>query len=52
MGGVCSLRGRDEKCIQYFGLENLKGREHLEDRGINREVIIEWVLGKVWTGSM
>jgi hypothetical protein len=26
--------------------ENLKGREHSEDLGINRNIILEWILGK------
>jgi hypothetical protein len=36
-----------------FGLENLKGRDHLEDQGIDSR-ILEWILGKLgrilWTG--
>jgi hypothetical protein len=37
-----------------FWLENLKGRRnHLEDLGIDRKTILEWILGKwgwrVWT---
>jgi hypothetical protein len=35
-------------------LENLKESYHLEDLGINRKIISEWILGKyggkVWTG--
>jgi hypothetical protein len=27
-------------------LENLKGRDHLEDLGIDRKIIIEWILRK------
>jgi hypothetical protein len=38
--------GRDEKGIQYFWLENLKERDHLEDLGIDRKKILEWILGK------
>jgi len=36
-----------------FLSENLKGRDHLEDLGIDRKIILEWILGKqsgkVWT---
>jgi hypothetical protein len=35
-------------------LGNLKGKVHLEDIGIDWEIILEWILGKwggeVWTG--
>jgi hypothetical protein len=29
-----------------FWLENLKGRDHSEDLGIDGSVILEWILGK------
>jgi hypothetical protein len=35
-------------------LENLTGRDHLEDLGVDGKIILEWILGKqfgkVWTG--
>jgi hypothetical protein len=35
-------------------LENLKGRYHFEDLGVDRMIILEWISGKwggrVWTG--
>jgi hypothetical protein len=37
-------------------LENLKGRDHLEDRGIDGKIILELILrkhgGKVWIGCI
>jgi hypothetical protein len=37
-------------------LENLKGRDNLEDIGIDGRIILEQILGKwgpkVWTGSI
>jgi hypothetical protein len=27
-------------------LENLKGRDHLEDLGVDGRIILEWILGK------
>jgi hypothetical protein len=29
-----------------FWLENLKGRDHLEDQGADGKIILEWILGK------
>jgi len=29
-----------------FWLENLKGRDHLEDTGVDGKIILEWVLRK------
>jgi len=37
-----------------FLLENLKGRDHSEDLGVDVRIIVEWMLGKegrkLWTG--
>jgi hypothetical protein len=41
MGGTCRTHGRDEKCIQYFCLKNLKG-DHSEDLGVDGRIILEW----------
>jgi hypothetical protein len=39
-----------------FWLENLMGRYHLEDVGVDERIILEWILGeyggKVWTGCI
>jgi hypothetical protein len=39
-----------------FWSENLKGRDHSEDLGVDREIILEWILekkgGKFWTGCI
>jgi hypothetical protein len=36
-----------------FWLENLKGRDHSEDLGVDKMIILEWILeklfGRVWT---
>jgi len=44
MGGTRSTRRSDE-CIQRW-LENLKGRDHSEDLGVDGRIISEWILGK------
>jgi hypothetical protein len=37
-------------------VENLKGRDHSEDLGVDGRIILEWILGKyggeMWTGSI
>jgi hypothetical protein len=37
-----------------FRLENRKGKDHLEDVGVDCKIILEWILGKydgrLWTG--
>jgi hypothetical protein len=43
-----SVHGRDEKCIQDCGLENMKGRDHLEDLGIDGKIILKWILVFYW----
>jgi len=37
-------------------LENLKGRDHSKDLGIDGKIILDWILGKesrkAWTGCI
>jgi hypothetical protein len=39
-----------------FWSETLKGRDHSEDVGIDRRIILDWILGKydekLWTGCI
>jgi len=39
-----------------FWSENLKGRGHSDDFGLDWEIILEWILGKwdwmMWTGCI
>jgi hypothetical protein len=44
MGGACSTWERCEMHTKFW-LENLKGRNHLEELGIDKN-ILEWILGK------
>jgi hypothetical protein len=45
-----------ERCERHttFWLENLKGRDHVEDKEADRKIILEWIFrkldGKLWTG--
>jgi hypothetical protein len=45
MGGACSTYGKNEKCL-HFWLECLRGRDYSEDLGINRNIILKFILGK------
>jgi len=55
MGRACRTYGREERCIQCFGGENLRERDHLEDPGVDWKIILRWIFRKwdvgVWTGS-
>jgi hypothetical protein len=46
MGGACSMRKRDEKCVHDFSEKNLEGSDHLESLGIDGRIILEWILEK------
>jgi hypothetical protein len=35
--------GGEDKCIQDFGGENLKERDHLEDLGVDAGIISKWI---------
>jgi len=39
-GKICSTNGRDEKCMQNFGLKNSKEREQLEDQGVDGKITL------------
>jgi hypothetical protein len=52
MGGSCATYERHERCIQGFGGETLK-RDHLEDLGLNRTIILDWIAKKwEWLDGM
>jgi len=33
--------------LTIFWLKGLKGRDHSKDLGIDRKIILEWIIGKV-----
>jgi len=43
MGGACCTHRRDSYIIWS---ENLKGRDHPEDLGVNMRIILQWILRK------
>jgi hypothetical protein len=46
MGGACSIKGKDEECIQNIGRENLKGRDQSDKLGVDGKIILKWISGK------
>jgi hypothetical protein len=45
--------GGEERCIQCFGTENLRERDHLEDSDLDGRIILRWVFWGgmgAWTG--
>jgi hypothetical protein len=46
MGRACGMYAGDEKYMQNFGVENLKERDHLEDLGTDRRIILNQILKK------
>jgi hypothetical protein len=46
VGGACNTHGRDEKWIKKLWSVNLNGRDHLEDLGVDRRIILELTFGK------
>jgi hypothetical protein len=43
--GTCGTHGRDDKRLQYYWLGNLKGRDHLEELGVDEKKceVIDWM---------
>jgi hypothetical protein len=51
MGWACGTYGRQERCVQGFG-GKAREREHFEDLGVDRRLILKWLLREwdEWTG--
>ena len=39
MSGACSAYGEEERRVQDFGWENLRGRDHLEKPGLDGRIL-------------
>jgi hypothetical protein len=51
MGEICSMNGGGEKLIKELQLKNLKRIDHLGDFGIEKGIILKWILMK-WNVSI
>jgi len=55
MGVACSMYGEEQRCIQGFGGENLRERDHLENQGVDGRIILRWIFKKrdvgAWIGT-
>jgi hypothetical protein len=52
MGGTRSTYGGRGEVYAGFWWGNLRGRNHLEDRGVDGRIILRWIIRKVVCGSM
>jgi hypothetical protein len=44
MGAACGTRGGEEKCIEFYW-GNFKERHPLEDLGLDRKILLKFLLG-------
>jgi len=56
MGWACSLHGGRGQMCTGFWWGYLRERDHFEDRGIDRKIILRWIFRQwcvgAWTGSI
>jgi len=47
MDRACSTYGSEERCILGFWWGNLRERGHLEDPGVDGQIILRWIFRKL-----
>jgi hypothetical protein len=52
MGRTCGTKEGEEECIQNFGWESQKERDHYEDLNVGGRIILKWILREIGWGSM
>jgi hypothetical protein len=48
MNGECSIRGRQENCLQYFRRKPWREKENLGDLAVNGRIILQRILKRQW----
>ena len=55
IGGACNVYGERGEACTGFWWGNLRERDHFEDPGVDRMIILRWIFRKcyvgTWTGS-
>jgi hypothetical protein len=51
VGKACSMHG-ERRNSTGFWWECLKGKDHLEDQGVNGRMGLEWILGRLARGGV
>jgi hypothetical protein len=46
VGWTCDTHGGGERCLQGFGWEPPKVRDHWEDLGVGEKITLSWILGR------
>ena len=49
MGGACGTYGGRERCVQGFGGENLREKDHWGDQDVDGRIILRRIFRK-WEG--
>jgi hypothetical protein len=50
VGGTCGTHGGGEMCLQSFGSDARRLRDHWEDLGVDERITLRWISGR--QGSM
>ena len=50
IGGTCSTYG--ERCVPGFGGDGLRERDSLDNLGVDRRIVLKWILNRFgsWSG--
>jgi len=56
MGRACGTYGVEGRCIQGFGGETPRGKDHVQDLDVDGKIILKWIFKRwneeTWTGLL